>query len=247
MDGDKTRTPTGARPRGSGSVVVYETLKREILTLDLAPGSVLDEADIARRFGVSRSPVREALIRLTGDRLVLGLRNRSTVVAPIEFLALSSHLEAVRLMYRVTCRLAALRRNTGDIEVLESLQETHDQATRAGDFAAIVRANGAFHLQIARIAGNGHFEAWQAGLLEEGERYMHLCIRQLGAPAPPLLGGGHRAIIAAIAAGDADRADVAGAEDAGILKRSLASLLEEQPAADLRAPGADHPPAATSV
>jgi DNA-binding GntR family transcriptional regulator len=194
---------------------------------------VLDEAELARRFGVSRSPIREALIRLAGDRLVLSLPNRPTAVAPIEFFALTGHLDAVLLIYRVTCRMAAARRGPRDVAALEGLQEAHDAATRKGDLAAIVQGNRAFHTEIARIAGNAHYMSWQAGLLEEGERYMHLCIRQLGWPEDDTLGGGHRAIIAAVEAGDALAAERAGAEDAAIFRRALLTLFEDQPNAGL--------------
>ena len=55
------------RVKGSGVKVAYETLRDEILSLTLAPGALLDETTLADRFGMSRSPVREALIRLAGD------------------------------------------------------------------------------------------------------------------------------------------------------------------------------------
>jgi DNA-binding GntR family transcriptional regulator len=194
---------------------------------------VLDEAELARRFGVSRSPVREALIRLSGQRLVLSPPNRPTVVAPIDLFALKGHLDAVQLLYRVTCRMAASRRVPDDVAALNALQAAHDAAIRKGDLVAVVQGNRAFHTEVARIAGNAHYSAWQAGLLEEGERYMHLCIRQLGLPDADALGGGHRAIILAIEAGDAAAADRAGAEDAAIFRRALLTLFDDPPSAGL--------------
>lgn len=233
QDGTRIGGDGVARPRGSGAATVYDALKREILSLDLAPGAVLDEAELGRRFGVSRSPIREALIRLAGDRLVLSHPNRPTAVAPIDLFALTGHLDAVQLIYRVTCRLAAARCSPRDAAALNDLQDVHDAATRKGDLVAIVQANRAFHAEIARIAGNVHYLTWQAGLLEEGERYMHLCIRQLGWPGEDTLGGGHRAIIAAIADGDGPGAERAGAEDAAIFRRALLTLFEDQPSAEL--------------
>ena len=67
--------------RGNGATIVHEALHREILTLTLKPGMPLDETQIARRFGLSRSPVREALHRLSAQNLVVMLPNRSTLVA----------------------------------------------------------------------------------------------------------------------------------------------------------------------
>ena len=57
-EGDEPR-----RAKGTGVKFAYDSLRHDILTLDLPPGAVLDETSIAERFGMSRSPVREALIR----------------------------------------------------------------------------------------------------------------------------------------------------------------------------------------
>ena len=68
----------GKRTRGAGWKDIYTTLRNEILSLVLKPGQLLDEMSIAERFDMSRSPVREALIRLASDELVVTLSNRST-------------------------------------------------------------------------------------------------------------------------------------------------------------------------
>ncbi|MFN4172160.1 MAG: GntR family transcriptional regulator, partial [Pseudorhodobacter sp.] len=65
------------RKRGSGVKVVYEMLRDEILDLKLPPGSPIDEVQLAERFGMSRTPIREALVRLAGEGLVETLPNRS--------------------------------------------------------------------------------------------------------------------------------------------------------------------------
>ncbi len=83
------------RVKGTGVKFAYETLRDEILSLDLEPGAVLDETSLAERFGMSRSPVREALIRLAGDDLVVTLSNRSTVVAPIDLQSFPKYVEAL--------------------------------------------------------------------------------------------------------------------------------------------------------
>ena len=74
---------------------VYDTLRTEILALTLAPGQPLDETGLAERFGLSRSPVREALIRLSLEELVVTLPNRSTIVAPIEIATFPAYVDAL--------------------------------------------------------------------------------------------------------------------------------------------------------
>ncbi|TIQ54284.1 MAG: GntR family transcriptional regulator, partial [Mesorhizobium sp.] len=82
-------------------------LRNEILSLTLQPGQLLDETTLAERFDMSRSPVREALIRLSGEDLVVTLSNRSTIVAPIEVATFPKYVEALDLAQRVNTRLAA--------------------------------------------------------------------------------------------------------------------------------------------
>ena len=76
---------------GIGSEMVYRNLRREILRLELVPGSELDEAGVAARYRVSRTPVREALIRLTAEGLVQATKGRGARVAALDlFLAANS-------------------------------------------------------------------------------------------------------------------------------------------------------------
>jgi DNA-binding GntR family transcriptional regulator len=64
------------RPKGTGTQHVYAQIREDIIALRLPPGADLDEASLERRFGLSRTPVREALIRLASDGLITMLPNR---------------------------------------------------------------------------------------------------------------------------------------------------------------------------
>ncbi|WP_176476256.1 GntR family transcriptional regulator, partial [Pseudomonas indica] len=70
--------------RRHGGRYIYEELRKQILTLQLKPGAQLDEVSLAAQFGVSRSPVRDALARLISEGLVTILPNRTTLVTPFE-------------------------------------------------------------------------------------------------------------------------------------------------------------------
>ncbi len=70
---DDTKPTLPERRRGSGVRMVYDILRDEILDLKLAPGAPIDEVQLAERFGVSRTPVREAMVRLAGEGLVTTL------------------------------------------------------------------------------------------------------------------------------------------------------------------------------
>jgi DNA-binding FadR family transcriptional regulator len=111
----KTVRPARKRARGSGAVAVYDELRRDILELRMEPGTLLDETELAARFKLSRSPVREALIRLSAEGLVQTLRNRSSIVAPFDIVAIPSYLDALELFYRLTTRLAAKNRSAAQL------------------------------------------------------------------------------------------------------------------------------------
>ncbi|MCP4204518.1 MAG: GntR family transcriptional regulator [bacterium] len=72
------------QPRGQGVQYVYERPRGQIWRLELRPGSKLDEAAIVKSLGVSRTPVREAIVRLASEQLVTLLPNRGAQVAPLE-------------------------------------------------------------------------------------------------------------------------------------------------------------------
>src|SRR5579863_1494663 len=100
----------------TGTARVYVTLRNEILTMKLAPGTHLDELGVAERFDVSRSPVREALVRLSAEGLVTILPNRGNIVTPMDFGRVPEFLDALDLLQRVTTRLAALHRTAHDLD-----------------------------------------------------------------------------------------------------------------------------------
>jgi DNA-binding GntR family transcriptional regulator len=84
-----SRASAGARAaaprvRDSGASSVYEVLRSDILNLKIAPGTLLDDSELSQCFSLSRSPVREALIRLSAESPVQTQTNRSRVVTPFE-------------------------------------------------------------------------------------------------------------------------------------------------------------------
>jgi DNA-binding GntR family transcriptional regulator len=210
-----------ARVRGRGAEEIYLVLKREIIRLELAPGSVIDDVALCQRLEVSRQPIREALIRLSSEGLVEANRNRSTVVASFDIASVRDFLDGVSLMYRLTSRLAAENARTVDVSLLQVAHAAHGNAAAAQDIDGIVEQNRAFHLAIAELAGNRIYTNWVRNLLDHGERMMRLYLRQYDNRVTDSALDGHRSIIEAILAGDADAAERAGALDAQIMADGL--------------------------
>lgn len=187
--------------------MVYDLLRDEILDLDLPPGSPIDEVQLAERFGMSRTPIREALVRLSGEGLVSTLPNRSTMVSNIDFLNLPPYFDALVLMYRVTTRLAAEQHQGGDLDAIRTHQARFTHAVERGDALAMIATNAAFHSAIAEAGRNPYFATLFQRLLDEGRRILRIYYRSYQDRLPQRFVDEHEELIEAIAARDADRAD----------------------------------------
>lgn len=221
------------RPRGTGASYVYDSLKSQILDLELQPGTFLDETELSRQFGVSRSPVREALIRLSAERLVQNLRNRTSIVAPFDVADLPAYFDAMMLLYRLSARLAARNPDPVRLARLHEIQLQHEAALKRDDMKAMVRLNRAFHIGIAEMTGNSFIVDWMQGLLDQGQRVLRLYAHHLGDVLSGEVLQPHRDMLAAIAAGDAGRAEDAGRLDAATLVEDFRRTLSDLPTAQM--------------
>jgi DNA-binding GntR family transcriptional regulator len=138
------------------SVRVYDELTRAILAGELAPGAKLSEPIIARQFGVSRAPVREAIRRLQERGLVTHVINQGVRVSrpsAEEFLALLDVREAMEGM---AARLAATHMSDGEVTSLRELVARHAEEIEHNPRKAYLQDNpdSDFHRQIAEGSGN---------------------------------------------------------------------------------------------
>jgi DNA-binding GntR family transcriptional regulator len=195
------------RTRGSGTQTVYATIRQEILAMTLEPGCPLDEVKLSERFGMSRTPIREALLRLSADGLITTLPNRNTIVATIDFATLPTYFEALTLMYRVTTRGAAGKSNAAAMVQIRSRQADFAQAVISRDAYAMIEANREFHVAIAELAGNSYYTAFFSRLLDEGRRILRLYYSTFDDRLPRQYVDEHEEMIAAIEACDIEKAD----------------------------------------
>jgi DNA-binding GntR family transcriptional regulator len=213
------------RIRGSGTQNVYMALRKEILALGLAPGSPLDEVRLSERFGMSRTPIREALLRLAADGLVTTLPNRNTIVAMIDFSNLPTYFEALTLMYRVTTRGAALRNGAGAMEKILLRQREFTEAVTAQDAFAMIEANREFHVAIAEAANNAYYTAFFARLLDEGRRILRLYYSTFEDRLPRQYVDEHEDMIKAIQDGDVEKADAMAMAHASQIVRQIQEYI----------------------
>ena len=133
---------------------VEQALIEEISAGELMPGVRLDEVGLAHRFGVSRTPVREALSRLTAQGVLVPGEKRGAFVAEYSREQLSQIFEAMHEIETACARIAAQRLNLLARSEIEMAQGDCMKAAEAGDRAAYLRTNEAFHLTIYKATGN---------------------------------------------------------------------------------------------
>ncbi len=221
------------RKRGSGVKVVYDILRDEILDLELPPGSPIDEVQLSERFGMSRTPIREALVRLAGEGLIDTLPNRSTMVSQIDFLNMHNYFDALVLMYRVTTQLAAKNHRPEDLEVVRALQAEFADAVESQDALAMISTNAALHLAIAEAGRNSYFTSLFSRLLNEGRRILRLYYQSYNDRLPRRFVEEHDEIIAAIAARDIELAERLAREHAEQIVSQVRKLLVREERLDI--------------
>ncbi len=174
------RPATPARPpKGRGASNVHVALRNEILHLGLKPGAKLDEMGLVRKFGISRTPVREALIRLAAEGLVFLLPNRGAQVAPLDLVDIAHYFEALELLQSAVNHWAARRRTPEDLVEICRLRDAFRKAAERYDQAAMIELNRDLHAAIARAAQNPHVEAPFLALLNHGMRLNWICLDRL--------------------------------------------------------------------
>lgn len=203
-----------ARRRERGFAAVYEEMREDILTLRIEPGSAIDEVGLAARFGLSRTPVREALLMLSREALVQFLPSRSAIVAPHSMGNAHEYFDTLALLSRAVTCLAAEVRGEGDIARIAAARAQYEAAVAEGGaegaIDAVVAADLAFHRAIAEASGNGFLANFYSLTLDYGRRmlllyyYPHFDAAERAARIAD-----HRAMADAIAAGDGPAAEAA--------------------------------------
>jgi len=141
-------------PRASIADRIETTLMEDIAAGQLQPGERLDETSLAERFGVSRTPVREALSRLVAQGILVSGDKRGVRVTQYTREQLAQIFEAMHEIEAVCARLASQRLTLLARAEIEAAQATCVDAAEAGDFPAYLRANEALHFAIYKATGN---------------------------------------------------------------------------------------------
>ena len=177
---------------------VYASLRREILTLALSPRELLVESALARRFRVSKTPIREALAVLQRDGLVEALPRKGYLVTPITVHDVHELFELRIALEGTAAELAAMRITPEEIDHLVTIRPPAGVDPPRG-LQRFLDYNREFHLGVARASRNSRL----VQLIEQTNEEMSRVI------ATSYLIGEHAAIIDALRSGDPARARLA--------------------------------------
>jgi DNA-binding GntR family transcriptional regulator len=157
---------------------MYEAIKNAIITCELAPGEPISESDLAERFAVSKTPVREALTSLQQYHLVDYTANRGFAVSTISIKDVQEIYEA-RIFYETGLFRLALR-YISDVEISD-LERMNDVTFNQEDPESIVQrlqANTDFHMSIARAGRNSRLTRYYQVILDEAQRLMYVDLKK---------------------------------------------------------------------
>ncbi|KRW93492.1 GntR family transcriptional regulator [Paracoccus sp. MKU1] len=136
--------------------VLVDALRRRIMTMEIAPGAVIDEQELAEEFGLSRPPVRELMRQMAGEGYIELEANRPARATAMSYHALRDFYLVAPMIYVATTKLAAENARPADIAALRAIQRDFRAAVDDGDLNARIFANDAFHLEIGKIARNAY-------------------------------------------------------------------------------------------
>ena len=141
------------RPRtATAASRIYADLRAELVSLARRPGEPISEGDIASSYGVSRTPVREAILKLSDEGLVEIFPQSGINVSRIPIAALPEAIVIRRALEETTVRLTAGLATPSQILALHSILERQREADAARDRDAFHQADELFHATIAEIA-----------------------------------------------------------------------------------------------
>lgn len=149
-----TVKPKKRMRRGDTVGRIYDSIRSRIISMTLSPGAVIDEGEIVREFRVSRTPVREALVRLASEGLIILLPNKGSQVTTIDVARVRDYLEASDFVQPFVTALAARRRTELNIAEIEEAAMAFEKAARTQDGERMAIHNRDFHAAIARSCGN---------------------------------------------------------------------------------------------
>ena len=212
---------------GNARVRAYTALRDAIVSGELHPGRQLSENELAELLGVSRTPIREALVRLRDDRLVEIVPQLGTFVSRISTRAVADAQFIREALECSAVRLAAERAGRADVAALTGLISRQEEVRDSHDFDRFFVLDDELHGALCELSGHGI--AWSLAQRANG----HLNrVRRLSLPQPRYLEemvAEHTLVVDAVRRGDSDAAEAALRHHLRMVLSGLPAIQAEHP------------------
>ena len=168
------------------AVKAYETIIRKIICLEYQPSQHLEENQLVEDLGIGRTPIREALVRLHGEKMVESHPKRGVIVRPITLQKTKAMFESMKLIELGIVDIAVERDCTVFLEKMKIANQTAQNAVMANDVFGLVEANHEFHMNFAGCSQNEFLIRAVKDIRTEAKRLSYLSYDNLIDPDRPL-------------------------------------------------------------
>lgn len=183
----------------------YAQIKQKILDNEMPPGFQALEAELALQFGMSRTPIREALLRLQGEGFVRIAPRRGMLVLSIAPEDMSEIYQVITALETAAVEILAERNpSPAMLAILDTATDDMDRALEAGDLDSWAEADERFHRALLELCGNRRLAATAMMSRDQIRRTRMLTLRLRTKPTKS--NDAHRQLVDAIRRGDAEGA-----------------------------------------
>jgi DNA-binding GntR family transcriptional regulator len=233
------RPPAEVRTMPLLSDRAYERIRHDIIGCMLPPGMEISEAQLCAHYKLGKAPVRMALNRLAHDGLVRAIPRRGYRVTEVTLKDIHDVFELRLMLEPGAARMAAGKVNAQRLRALDEACRAGYQPGDAKSIARFLESNKAFHVEIARAAGNERLADAVEQLLDEMTRLLHLGLGLRNRSQE--LSHEHRALVKALARGDGDTAEHICREQIEAARGMVLSAILTSRSVMTFAPGAESP------
>ncbi len=141
-------------PKQPLAIIAYEAIVQRIISLEYQPSQHLEESQLMKDIGIGRTPIREALVRLQGEKMVESHSNRGVIVRPITLQNTKAMFESMSIFEFGVADIAVPKNCSRAIQKMKESNKLIETTVRKGDLLGMVEANHKFHMDFARASQN---------------------------------------------------------------------------------------------
>lgn len=154
--------------------IAYETIVRKIISLEYQPSQHLEENQLVDGLGIGRTPIREALVRLRGEKMLQSHPNKGVVVRPITIQNAKAMFESMEIIELGIVELSMKKDVLPFVEEMEQINKRLENAFYANDTFELTEANHSFHMSFAKCSHNEFLVRAENDVRNEAKRLSFL-------------------------------------------------------------------------